>query len=185
MIKSPRIGPQQVLYQDKYQKISKVVADFGDFTKEYFVRDVGHRAGVLIVRDGKVLLTRQWRLLIDGLSWEIPGGKVDEGETPEAAAARECLEETGLWCKVLKPLIEFLPGLDISHNPTHVFYTEDFEETGEAHSDPGEVLQLEWVPLERCISMIFSGEIQESLSMISIMIYNTLKQNGGVPHFGS
>lgn len=178
---SPQIGPYKVLYQDKHQKISQVTADFGSFQKVYYVRDVGHRAGVLIVRDGNVLLVRQYRLLINGLSYEIPGGKVDDGETPETAAARECLEETGLRCNVLTPLINFQPGLDVSFNPTHVFYTEDFEETDEAHSDPSEVVQLEWVPLERCISMIFSQDIQESLTMISIMTYNFLKQNGGFP----
>jgi len=177
MINQPLIGPRQDVYQDKYQKIYKVKADFGEFSKEYFVRDVGARSGVLILQDNKILLTRQWRLLIGGLSWEVPGGKVEEGETPVEAAARECLEETGLRCNVLTPLIDFLPGLDISHNPTHVFYSEDFEETGEMHLDPSEVLTLEWVPFERCLSMIFTHEIQESLSIISIMAYNLVKKN--------
>lgn len=177
----PEIGPYRVIYEDRHQKISQVTADFGSFKKEYFVRDVGHRSGVLIIRNGKVLLVRQYRLLINDLSWEIPGGKVDEGESPEAAAARECVEETGLRPNVLTPLIEFHPGLDISHNPTHVFLTEDFEETGEAHEDPREVVQLEWVPLEKCLSMIISQEIQESLTMISILTYNMLKQTGGLP----
>jgi mutator protein MutT len=32
--------------------------------------------------------------------WEFPGGKVEEGETPRAAAVRECLEETGLTVEI-------------------------------------------------------------------------------------
>ena len=33
--------------------------------------------------------------------WEFPGGKIENGETPEAAAVRECLEETGLVVRVV------------------------------------------------------------------------------------
>ena len=177
----PQIGPYQTVYKDKHQKISKVTADFGSFQKEYFVRDVGHRAGVLIIQNNKVLLVRQYRFLINDLSWEIPGGKVDEGESPKFAAARECLEETGLRPNVLMPLINFHPGLDISHNPTHVFYTEDFEETNENYLEPSEVVELQWVDLDKCLAMIFTQEIQESLSMISILAYNMLKQSGELP----
>src|SRR5260221_14610842 len=36
--------------------------------------------------------------------WEFPGGKIEPGETPEAAAVRECLEETGL---IVEPLIHY------------------------------------------------------------------------------
>lgn len=102
---SPRIAYREVVYEDRFQKIYGVTADFGGFTKEYFVRDSGQRAGVVVVREKSVLLVRQYRLLIGRLSWEIPGGKVDEGQTPEAAAVRECLEETGVRCGNFKPLL--------------------------------------------------------------------------------
>lgn len=172
-MRSPRLGPRQVLYKDKHQEIYRVTANFGSFTKEYFVRDSGQRSGVVLVRDGSVLLVRQYRLLIDSLSWEIPGGKVDDGETPEAAAIRECWEEVGIRCRGLKRLLTFQPGLDTSDNLTYLFYTDNFVESGKANSNPQEVHHQEWIPLERCVEMVFAGQIVDSLSVIAILSYQT------------
>jgi len=74
----------------------------------------------VVLKDDKGLLVRQYRLLIDGLSWEIPGGGVEANENPEDAALRECLEETGISCRNLHTLVSFHVGLDNVHNPTSV-----------------------------------------------------------------
>lgn len=50
----------------------------------------------LLVRDGRVLAARRAR----PAGWEFPGGKVDPGESPEAAIARECREELGVMVQV-------------------------------------------------------------------------------------
>ena len=171
---SPRLGPQEIVYQDRYQQIYRVIADFGDFTKEYFVRDSGQRAGVVVVRGEAVLLVRQYRLLIDDLSWEIPGGKVDDGETPEVAAVRECLEETGVLCRNLKPLLRFHPGLDSLHNPTHLLSTDEFVEHNGAAINPQETVEHGWVPLIRCTDMIFAHQIVDSFSIVALLAYQTL-----------
>jgi len=173
-VHTPQIGPRRVVYQDSYQQIYRVIADFGGFTKEYFVRDSGQRAGVVAVRGESVLLVRQYRLLINDLSWEIPGGKVDDGETPEAAAVRECLEETGVLCRNLKPLLNFHPGLDALHNPTHLFYTDEIVEQNEAVSNPQEIVAHGWVPLTRCTDMIFTQQIVDSFSIVALLAYQTL-----------
>ncbi|MEV1090910.1 NUDIX domain-containing protein [Streptomyces microflavus] len=54
------------------------------------------RAGAILIRDGHLLLIRFQDPDEDGPYYEIPGGGVEAGETPEEAAVRELREETGL-----------------------------------------------------------------------------------------
>ena len=171
----PIIGPKQLVYENDFQQIVRVPVDFGDFTKEYFVREDGKHVGLVVVRNESVLLVRQYRLLIDGLSWEIPGGGVDEGEDSEQAAIRECLEETGLLCRNVKPVLRFDLGLDTIHNPSWIFYSDDFEDTGNACADPREAVQWHWVTLDDCINMIFSQQISGSFSIVALLAYQALR----------
>jgi 8-oxo-dGTP pyrophosphatase MutT (NUDIX family) len=117
-----------------------------------------------------VLLVRQYRLLINGLSYEIPGGRVDENETPQAAAIRECQEEAGVQCCNLKPLISYHPSLDIWKNYTYVFYSEEPRETAKEGTVP-----RVWVPLARCIEMVLAQQIVDSLSIIALLTYHMLE----------
>ena len=67
--------------------------------QEHEVAIVRHNPSVVIVPiqdDGRVVLIRQYRASIDRMMWEVPAGRVDDGEQPDAAAARECEEEIGL-----------------------------------------------------------------------------------------
>ena len=68
--------------------------------------------GVLVEKDGKVLLTRRVYDPEKG-KWSLPAGFMDAHETPELAAERECLEETGLHVKVTG-LLDVLGGREHS-----------------------------------------------------------------------
>jgi 8-oxo-dGTP pyrophosphatase MutT (NUDIX family) len=173
----PQIGPKKTVYEDDYQQLYKVSADFGEFSKEYVVRDSGKRAGMVAVRNKQILLVRQYRLLINDLSWEIPGGKVEVDETPSQAAVRECKEEAGILCDNLKPLINFHLGLDTLLNPTFVFYSNEVTQITGNHVNPREVVQQQWISGERCLEMINEGTIQDSLTIIALLSYTNLDRN--------
>ncbi len=67
--------------------------------QEHEVAIVRHNPSVVLIPiqdDGRVILIRQYRASLDRMIWEIPAGRVDDGEQPDAAAARECEEEIGL-----------------------------------------------------------------------------------------
>lgn len=168
-----KIDTRDVVYCDRNQTIRHVVAQFDGFSKEYFVGDHGERAAVVAVKDGAVLLARQYRLIINGIALEIPGGGIKPDEGPCVAAARECLEETGVRCRDLKLLLRFHPSLDICRNLTHVFWSESCDESSEDRND-----RRVWIPLERCIEMIFSGEIIDSLSIIALLGYHVARGKG-------
>ena len=162
------IKPKEIVYQDRNQKIERIIAYFDGFEKEYFVSDHGKRAALLAIRKGKVLLVRQYRLIINDLSYEIPGGRIDENEKPEEAAIRECFEETSVKCSNLKPLLSYHPCLDIWKNHTRIFLSEEFGQLPDDDSD-----RHLWIPLRRCIEMIFSEKIVDSLSIIALTVYQT------------
>lgn len=165
----PKIGPREVVYQNPYQLIYRVNAQFDGFTKDIYVLDCGRRVGVVILRGSDVLLVRQYRLLINDLAWEIPGGKVDPDETPEIAACREALEEACLRCRSVKPLLYFHPGLDTCDNPTFMFLANEFEEVSEDNFDSREVSERVWIPLEECVRMVFAGKIVDSLTVAALL----------------
>jgi 8-oxo-dGTP pyrophosphatase MutT (NUDIX family) len=176
------VGERVMVYENLYQQVYKVDLNFGTFTKDLFVTDYGQRVGVLVKGPKGILLTRQYRYLIDRLSWEIPGGKVNKGESLEYAALRECLEETGVLCFGLKSLITFQPGLDTLHNPTHLYYTQDFKENfAPEQINRAEICEIKWVSIEECFSMLFSQSIVDSLSVIALLSFEALLRRMAFP----
>ena len=62
----------------------------------------------LIKKDGKFMICRRPENKSRALLWEFPGGKVEAGETKEAALIRECIEELDVTVKVGEPFAELI-----------------------------------------------------------------------------
>ena len=169
----PQKKQEELVYQNKYSQVYSQEVDFGSFTKEYFYIVFGEKTGVLVVRDNAILLVRQYRLLINRLSWEIPGGKIDKQETAQEAAIRECFEETGIRCRRVTPLMNYHQTLEGVNGFIHLFYTEDFEDEHSFKSNEQEVESIQWVPLGQCLKMIQGGEISDSFSILALLAYKT------------
>lgn len=167
----PRKTPPRLLHANPFMRIMQVDADFGTFDKSYFIVEFGPRAGVIALRENHVLLARQYRNLPDRPCWEIPGGKVEAGERAEDAARRECLEETGVHCRSLEPLLVYYPGLDNVENRTSLFVCTDPVVERGFQPDHREVTALSWVPVETAVAMIFRQEIMDAMSIAGILGY--------------
>ncbi len=89
-------------------------------------------AAVMVVKDGRVLLVRRVNVPEQG-KWALPAGFVDAGEDPRQAAARECLEETGLRIRVTD-LIDVVFGKEHAHGASIVIVYRGEVEGGELNA---------------------------------------------------
>jgi 8-oxo-dGTP pyrophosphatase MutT (NUDIX family) len=170
----PRISAPEVMHRNPLESVFRIHAEFDGFDKDYYVVEFGPRAGIIAVSDGKILLTAQYRYLVKGIAWEIPGGRVDEGETAADAAQRECLEETGFFCTNLRPLVSFHPGLDNVQNLNTVFYSESVEERRPFTADPAEALAIVWLPIEDCVTLVLEHKIMDCLTVSAVLAFRCL-----------
>lgn len=100
-------------------------------------------AAALIDADGRVLLAQRPEGKAMAGLWEFPGGKIDPGETPEAALIRELHEELGIgtWESCLAPLSFASHGYESFHLLMPLFACRKWEGTPR----PAEGQRLAWV----------------------------------------
>lgn len=125
-------------------------------------------AGGLVIREDEVLLVkdRYGR-------WTLPKGHVEPGETDEEAALREIREETGVRGKILRPLgvTRYVFGKGKRRVAKTVVYYEVAYVDGEVAPQKGEILEAQWVPMEKMVEMVDYDNVRQ-------LLRNLYKKNG-------
>ena len=129
---------------------------------------------VPVTDDGRVVLIRQFRHGVRAVTLEIPGGMVDPGEDPLAAAARELREETGYRARSVRPLGGVWPNPAIQANTCHTFLAEGCVPEGAPEPDPYERIEVLTVPLADVPRLVRSGEIRHALVVAAFGLMGAL-----------
>jgi ADP-ribose diphosphatase len=133
--------------------------------REVTVDVVRHVKSVVLLpvpEKGHVILIRQYRYPLNRWMWELPAGSVDEGETPEDAARRECHEEIGQVPDTIVRLAALHPTPGYCDEEMLFFRLSGLGETDETpHVDEDEDIEVHRVAIADAREMIRRGEITD------------------------
>ncbi len=141
---------------------------------------VEHPGGVVMVAlkpDGRVVMEKQFRKPIEGVMFELPAGKLDKGEKPEAAAARELKEETGYTADSIRYLTRSYTSCGYSTEVLYAYLCTGLT-PGETDFDENEALDTEEHDLDELVNMVMSGEINDAKTQIALMIVKRMVDMG-------
>jgi 8-oxo-dGTP pyrophosphatase MutT (NUDIX family) len=117
----------------------------------------------------EVLLLWRHRFITDTWGWELPAGVVETHETPEQAAAREMLEETGWRPGPLEHLITVEPTNGLSDAQHHIYWAHGAEHVGEPEDD-FESSKREWIALAEIPNLLMAGEIRSANAVAALLL---------------
>lgn len=142
---------------------------------------IRHNGSVVILavvdsskRDPLIVMERQYRHAAGQYLWEVPAGKMDEGEERLTAAKRELKEETGYRAKKWTKLVRYFASPGFLGEWMQVFLAEDLT-AGEAEPEEDELLEVVLVPLSEVLRMIDAGKILDGKTLVSVQLYARLR----------
>ena len=174
MSRSWTIERREVVLSDRWIHVESqsVRTARGDVLDPYYVLTYPDWAMcVALTEADELIMVRQYRHGTANVALELPGGCVDpEDASPEEAAARELLEETGYGGGTLVYIGALGANSALQTNRVQIAVMTGARLLAEPHLEPGEELSVECVPLARALELAVDGGMDQSMHVAALFM---------------
>ncbi|SHE44965.1 ADP-ribose pyrophosphatase [Seinonella peptonophila] len=147
--------------------VDQVQLPNGSYSTREVIKHPGAVAVIAITPENRLVLVRQFRKALEKTILEIPAGKLEQDEKPEACALRELEEETGYRASKLYHLTSFYTSPGFADEFLHIYVAEGLEK-GEQQPDVDEFVELVEYDLETCLEQMQLGLICDAKTVAAI-----------------
>jgi ADP-ribose pyrophosphatase len=180
---NPRLATRRV-YSGRVISVDMDTVQFpnGNTGELEMVRHSGASAVVPFVSDvtgddPQILLLRQYRYAAEEYLYEIPAGRLGEGEAPLACAHRELKEETGCEAGRVTLLTSIYTTPGFTDERIWLYMAEQLT-MGESALEPDELIEVETMPLSKALIMIEDGRIKDAKTALAILFAAGFRAKG-------
>jgi len=138
-------------------------------------RDIVRHPGSVVIlalderkKEPSVLLIRQYRYAANQELWELPAGRIDEGEDALTAAKRELTEETGYAATEWKLALYYYSSPGFLDETMSIYAARDLRK-GKASPEEDEFITCKLLPLTKAVQWVMSGKIQDGKAIAGIL----------------
>ncbi|MCR1934203.1 NUDIX hydrolase [Clostridium tepidum] len=168
---------EQEIYKGKIINVVKQKVKLPN-GKESFKEIVRHPGAVAILAykdENTILLTKQFRKAIDKSTFEIPAGKIEEGEEFETSAMRELEEETGFKAKNMKYLGKIVTSPGFSDEYIYIYKAFDLYKGKDNMQDEDEFIDLIEISIDDLKKYIKNGKVIDGKTISAVMMDDLFK----------
>lgn len=142
-------------------------------------RDVVRHSGSVVIlaaddsaREPRILLARQYRYSAGDYMWELPAGRIDDGEDALTGAKRELLEETGYSASKWKLALFFYPSPGFLSETMSLYLAQGLKK-GTAHPEEDESISTRLFPLSSAMNLVMRGKIRDGKTIAGVLWFST------------
>ena len=161
--------PRMILAEDE--------VELPDGKRSLYLRQVYRgKGGVIIIcqNGGKVLIQREYSYPVDDILYQFPGGKIEEGETPEQAAQRELAEESNILAEDFQQIGWFYADNRRTNAKLYVVCARGtFRDNYSLQPDETEFISSSWLEINKLEQMISNGQIVNYSMLAAWALFKT------------
>jgi ADP-ribose pyrophosphatase len=148
----------------------EVIEPSGVRTTREVITHPGSVVVLPVLPDKRIVMIRQYRHATKQYLWELVAGRIDEGEAPRKAAARELMEETGYRAKKFTIFLDVFPTPGFLEERMYLLLAEGLTE-GEAHPEEDEKIINKAYRRKELEEMIRTGKLRDAKSIAGLLYY--------------
>lgn len=148
-------------------ELEKVELPNGTAAELEIVHHPGGAAVVVLDRENRVCLLRQYRHAAGGWLWELPAGKLDPGELPLTTAQRELEEEAGLRAARWESLGKIVSSPGVFTEVVHLFLAHELTRVP-ARTEAHELIEVHWIPYPETLAWAQTNVITDAKTLVGL-----------------
>jgi len=137
------------------------------------VRHPGGAAVACVDPQQRICLLRHYRCVVNDWLWELPAGKLDQGEQPLSTAKRELQEEAGVQAQQWQALGHVVSSPGVFTERVYLYLATELSQVS-ANRDIDEVFELHWIPFDEALKWAVEGQLVDAKTIVGIMRANAM-----------